>query len=737
MGKNACMLLNEKCRDVVFKVSRVGPIHMPMFTIEATINGQTFIGSGRTKKQAKLAAAERVVQALNLSAETVNTNKEINDGLAATSDVGSNIKTQRLTTGAGNAATVERVLSNDDSNPMIVGKHPVLMLNELRPRAEYVAFDEESELQRCKVTVDGQTFEGTGVTKKLAKAKAAETALTSLFHLTFSYLKDGQPVYQGDDSQWTRYKLKVPAYSADTANGKNPVQMLNELFHEPHYEFVDGTRFSVVLKLRGRTYRGEGATKKLAKTNCALAAVKELMANGVIKSRIAEKEAKKRRMNKYVQGTNSPSLLDSAVIKLAVHFPDLQYRLVSHSDLWNSGQIMYSVAVTVRGEDFVANGPTEKAAKDNVASKVLTKFALWSADDKQMKEAAARAEIEATNSPFMRGGRRPGTDRAVMTSGYSVCTVIGQQGSEQTGGSSGWHGSNTPGVASVPAGLMESGISFGRGASIANAFPQGPGLFASKDVVSNRGRGSFRGIASRGPLGRGNRAQSGAGIRSGGLGSRANNFGYSEQLVEYRTESGAIYGQSDNNLSQELSEGVYHANAINTIGNRGARVLLHRKSNESCFPGNSVNNVQGFSNQRHSNQIGEVLDSDRRGKAKTWNKSGSGEIRASESSWCYETPDGNYTTSSLGYPGTASVYVLNNEAPFVGNYGAAMAPAQVDEYFGGTYAQTGYFQQDDYFVGNAGNSYGYESVGAQSGMHGADLGFAYTQYGAYGAKTEQ
>lgn len=107
--------------------------------------------------------------------------------------------------------------------------------------------------------------------------------------------------------------------------------MLNELFHEPHYEFVDGTRFSVVLKLRGRTYRGEGATKKLAKNNCALAAVTELMANGVIKSRIAEKEAKKRRMNKYVQGTNSPSLLDSAVIKLAVHFPDLQYRQIGRA----------------------------------------------------------------------------------------------------------------------------------------------------------------------------------------------------------------------------------------------------------------------------------------------------------------------------------------------------------------------------------------------------------------------
>lgn len=153
------------------------------------------MGSGRTKKQAKLAAAERVVQALNLSAETVNTNQEIKDGITGTLDVASNINsqrttlTQRLTTGAGSATTVERVLSSDDSGPMIVGKHPVLMLNELRPRAEYVAFDEESELQKCKVTVDGQTFEETGVTRKLAKAKVAATALTSLFNLTFSYLK--------------------------------------------------------------------------------------------------------------------------------------------------------------------------------------------------------------------------------------------------------------------------------------------------------------------------------------------------------------------------------------------------------------------------------------------------------------------------------------------------------------------------------------------------------------------
>lgn len=43
VDKNACMLLNEKCHDVVYSLtSQVGPVHMPLFTIQVTVNGQVW-----------------------------------------------------------------------------------------------------------------------------------------------------------------------------------------------------------------------------------------------------------------------------------------------------------------------------------------------------------------------------------------------------------------------------------------------------------------------------------------------------------------------------------------------------------------------------------------------------------------------------------------------------------------------------------------------------------------------
>lgn len=109
---------------------------------------------------------------------------------------GSDIKTsavidsRKVNTIWNNAVSTEVFSSDvDPSTPLVIGKHPVLMLNEIRPQAEYVPIDDESGAHKCKVTVDGQTFEGAGSNKKLAKAKAAEAAMTSLFGLTFCHLR--------------------------------------------------------------------------------------------------------------------------------------------------------------------------------------------------------------------------------------------------------------------------------------------------------------------------------------------------------------------------------------------------------------------------------------------------------------------------------------------------------------------------------------------------------------------
>lgn len=349
--------------------------------------------------------------------------------------------------------------------------------------------------------------------------------------LVVAAFSDGQPVYKGDDSLYTKYKLRDATASVETVDGKNPIQMLNELFHELHYEYVDvsnevtvGTKFCVVLEIQGQAYRGEGTTKKMAKGNCAMAAVKALTDSGVIKSLMAEKDAKKRRTSRHVTGTSNSSLLDSAVIKLAVHFPDLQYRLVSQNDLWKNGQTLSSVAVTVRGETFFGSGPTESSAKNQVASKVLTKFGLWSADDQRLKQETARVEADSTITSVVRGakagGRKfsgrgfigrgvgRGTSRGMgrgwnfstsgfdgfssMTSAYTPSVMKEKPGSEQIVSSSEWHASSVP---SATAGIMnprQDGKSFGRGTGITSALAQTAEFVTSKDSVNVRGRVSFR-----------------------------------------------------------------------------------------------------------------------------------------------------------------------------------------------------------------------------------------------------
>ena len=65
--KNALMVLNETIPGLSYNVlSQSGPVHAPTFTISVEIDGQTFTGSGTSKKAARLATAQSACNALNL-----------------------------------------------------------------------------------------------------------------------------------------------------------------------------------------------------------------------------------------------------------------------------------------------------------------------------------------------------------------------------------------------------------------------------------------------------------------------------------------------------------------------------------------------------------------------------------------------------------------------------------------------------------------------------------------------
>ncbi|XP_061166889.1 uncharacterized protein LOC133175790 [Saccostrea echinata] len=65
--KNALMVLNERNPGLSYNVvSQTGPVHAPTFVISVEIDGQTFTGTGTSKKSARLAAAQNACNALNL-----------------------------------------------------------------------------------------------------------------------------------------------------------------------------------------------------------------------------------------------------------------------------------------------------------------------------------------------------------------------------------------------------------------------------------------------------------------------------------------------------------------------------------------------------------------------------------------------------------------------------------------------------------------------------------------------
>jgi len=77
----------------------------------------------------------------------------------------------------------------DDVTLQLLGKNPLTIMGELRPDAVYTLLDETGDPLHPKflmsVTLDEETFQGSGPSKKLAKGRAARDALRRFFSLEF------------------------------------------------------------------------------------------------------------------------------------------------------------------------------------------------------------------------------------------------------------------------------------------------------------------------------------------------------------------------------------------------------------------------------------------------------------------------------------------------------------------------------------------------------------------------
>ncbi|XP_008838657.1 double-stranded RNA-specific editase 1 isoform X4 [Nannospalax galili] len=269
LPKNALMQLNEIKPGLQYMLlSQTGPVHAPLFVMSVEVNGQVFEGSGPTKKKAKLHAAEKAlrsfVQFPNASeahlamGRTLSVNTDFTSDQADFPDtlfngfetpdkseppfyVGSNGDDSFSSSGDLSlsaspvpASLTQPPLPIPPPFPPPTGKNPVMILNELRPGLKYDFLSESGESHAksfvMSVVVDGQFFEGSGRNKKLAKARAAQSALATVFNLHLDQTPSRQPVLSEG------LQLHLPQVLADAVSrlvlGK--FSDLTDNFSSPH-----------------------------------------------------------------------------------------------------------------------------------------------------------------------------------------------------------------------------------------------------------------------------------------------------------------------------------------------------------------------------------------------------------------------------------------------------------------------------------------------------------------------
>lgn len=227
------MQLNEIKPGLQYTLlSQTGPVHAPLFVMSVEVNGQVFEGSGPTKKKAKLHAAEKALRSfvqfpnaseahlamgrsLSANADFTSDQADFPDALfngfetpdrpdvpfylgANGDDSFSSSGDLSLAASPVPAGLAQPPLPVPPPFPPPSGKNPVMILNELRPGLKYDFLSESGESHAknfvLSVVVDGQFFEGSGRSKKLAKARAAQSALATVFNLRLDQTPSRQPV---------------------------------------------------------------------------------------------------------------------------------------------------------------------------------------------------------------------------------------------------------------------------------------------------------------------------------------------------------------------------------------------------------------------------------------------------------------------------------------------------------------------------------------------------------------
>ncbi|XP_071788126.1 double-stranded RNA-specific editase 1-like isoform X1 [Asterias amurensis] len=234
LPKNALMQLNEIKPGLIFKPAfQTGPVHAPLFTVEVEVNSEAFQGTGRSKKLAKMHAAEVVLNSFvqhpnpsevlrvvgqpvfnsDFTADNFE-NPKIFNAFEKEQQSKSSSGTEMSSPPNGNKMSLlasplnsASALSSDSR------KNPIMMLNELKQGVKFEMISESGQSHAknfiMAAIVDEHKFQGSARSKKLAKARAAQAALSALFNISPVVLPGLQPI-PSDGLQ-----LHVPQVLAD------------------------------------------------------------------------------------------------------------------------------------------------------------------------------------------------------------------------------------------------------------------------------------------------------------------------------------------------------------------------------------------------------------------------------------------------------------------------------------------------------------------------------------------
>ncbi|XP_017785681.1 PREDICTED: double-stranded RNA-specific editase Adar [Nicrophorus vespilloides] len=173
--RNPVAILNELRVGLKYElVEQSGPSHSPQFTVCVEVDGQRYMGVGKSKKIARYHAAEMALKSFIQfpnSCKVISSIANNNVNMDFTSD---NFEENGLKSGG------------IDMYKKDTTKNACMLLNELFPSVKYICSENDDPYARfrVKVNIKGEEFYGTGSNKKMAKNAAATMALSKLLSIT-------------------------------------------------------------------------------------------------------------------------------------------------------------------------------------------------------------------------------------------------------------------------------------------------------------------------------------------------------------------------------------------------------------------------------------------------------------------------------------------------------------------------------------------------------------------------